>query len=329
MANEYIGRRESVGFGIESTPGTAVAPQVWVRHLSSDFQEKTATITNESAMGRVEKVNDSAVDSQWSEGSIEGKVADVSIGYLLTGVLGSPTTGDNADSDASVKDHTFDVEQSNTPTYLTTAVSGPITDRRHALSVVDSLSITGERGDWVKFNAGIKAKQGVTATNTVAYVSETEFTVKHAAIRLAANVAGLSGATALDVVSFELNLERTSEPFIPIGSNDPSAFNQGAFEASGEFVVQFNSTDLESDWLDNTAQAFRLSLINSDVTIGSAANPSLVFTAPQTRLTTFERSNDLDQIVTATVGFRCELSTADAYAIRAVLTNTQASYTAA
>lgn len=329
MANEYTGRREQIGFGIEATGGTAVAPQVGVRHLSNKFQPKTTTITNESAMGRVEKANESALDTRWAEGPIEFKVADVSIGYPLVGIFGLPVTSDNPDTNAAVKDHTFDVVQSNTPAYLTVAVKNPIADKRHALGVVDTLTISGERGEFVKAKVEIKAKSGTAATNTIAYITnENEFTLKHVTIKLASNVAGLSGATGLEIKRFKLNLERKTKPFFPAGSLDPSAFTSGDFEASGDFIVRYNATTHEDNFLSNLSQAFQLSIVNNDVTIGASARPGIVFTAPQTRLREFERSDDLGDIVEATVGFTCELSAADGYLIRTVLTNTQAAYVA-
>lgn len=330
MAGEYSGRIEKIGLGIEATPGTAVAPQVGLRHLSSKFQPQTTTIKNDSAMGRVERFNESALDTKWAEGPIEFKVGDISVGYPLTGIFGLPVTTDNADANAAVKDHTFDVIQSNTPTYLTVAVDNPTADRRHALGVVDTLSISGARGKFVQAKMEMKAKSGSSASNTIAYASpEYEFTLKHVSLKVASSVAGLSGATALEIKSFELNIERKTAPFFPAGSSDPTAFNSGDFEASGEFVVRYNATTHEDNFLSNLAQAMRLSITNTDATIGTAANPGLVFTAPQTRLTTFDRSDDLGEIVDATVGFTCELSASDGYLIRAVLTNTQAAYAAA
>lgn len=329
MADEYIARRESVGLGIEATAGTAVAPQVFVRHLTNSFQRQATKLENTSAMGRVEGINDSATSKVWSEGSLEGKVADVSVGYLLTNILGSAVTTDHADTDATVKTHTFDVEQSNVPNYLTVAVTNPVESRRHALAVIDELEIKSEAGEWVTFEAGIKAKDGVTSADTAAYVAETEFTGKDTTVKLAANIAGLSGATALDISSITLTLERKSEPYFPLGSTAPSAMNTGAFRATGEFVVRYTTTDHETDWIDNTKQALSIEFKNTAVTIGDAANPSLTFTAPQVSLTTFEKSDDLDEVVTATVGFACELSTTDAYALRAALVNTQPSYVAA
>src|SRR3954471_11314262 len=117
--NQFIGRRVSVGLGLESTPGTVVAPTDWVRQLKCDFQRKTTTVQNESAIGRVEKVSDSAVVEQWAEGKLEGKVCDQTFGYLLYNIFGAVSTANNADASASVKDHTFTVAQNQIAKTLT------------------------------------------------------------------------------------------------------------------------------------------------------------------------------------------------------------------
>ena len=93
--NQYIGRRSAViGLGKETTPGTSVSPTDWARLLSMDFRPMEEQIQNESAMGRVEKVNEAAVVSQWTQGSIEGKVGDTTIGYLLYSIFGTLVTSD-------------------------------------------------------------------------------------------------------------------------------------------------------------------------------------------------------------------------------------------
>ena len=70
---KFPGRLVSIGLGVESTPGTTVAPTHWMRHMSADFQRKTTIIQNESAMGRYERVNDSAVVETWAEGSLRAR----------------------------------------------------------------------------------------------------------------------------------------------------------------------------------------------------------------------------------------------------------------
>src|SRR3954447_23421828 len=95
---EFIGRRVAVGVGVEATPGTAVAPAHWIKHTSLDFQRKNTRVENDSAMGRNEGVNDSAIVEEWAEGTLEGKVYDQSIGYLLYNVFGALVTSDNPDA---------------------------------------------------------------------------------------------------------------------------------------------------------------------------------------------------------------------------------------
>ena len=136
---KFPGRLVSIGLGVESTPGTTVAPTHWMRHMSADFQRKTTTIQNESAMGRYERVNDSAVVETWAEGSLEGKVYDLSIGPLLYNIFGSLVTSDNADSNAAVKDHAFDVAQSIAAKTLTVTRVDPISTRRHGMALVSFL----------------------------------------------------------------------------------------------------------------------------------------------------------------------------------------------
>jgi hypothetical protein len=179
-----------------------------MRHMSADFQRKTTTIQNESAMGRYERVNDSAVVETWAEGSLEGKVYDLSIGPLLYNIFGSLVTSDNADSNAAVKDHTFDVAQSIAAKTLTVTRVDPISTRRHGMATLESLEFTAEAGGWVMVNGALHALPGTTASDVAAYAAENSFTSKHVSVKLASNVAGLSGASNISIKSLRLTLSR-------------------------------------------------------------------------------------------------------------------------
>lgn len=324
--NEFIGRRVSVGLGLESTYGTEVAPAIWPRHMKLDFQRKTTRIENESAMGRVEGVNDSAIVEQWAEGTLEGKVYDTSIGYLLYNIFGTLVTSDNADANAAVKDHTFDVAQTNIAKSLTIARTDPLSSRRHGMGTLDGLDITVEQGGWAMVSAPIKAKFGTDSALTAAYVAENSFTSKHVTVKIATNTGGLAAATALAIKSLKLSIRRDSTLFTPMGAIDPSAINTGRWVANGEFTLRYTDTTTEAIAFANTIQAMSIALINTDVTIGTSTNPSLTFTAPKVRLNTWEMSDGLDDIVEQTVGFTCELDSTAGYMLRAVLVNITASY---
>lgn len=328
MAN-YLGREESVGFGIQS--GTSsVAPQVWVRHLGNSFKPVVNKKQNESAMGRTEKVNGSTIISTWSEGTIDGKVQATSIGYLLASLTGGVTTASNADASGTVYDHSFPLQSSGVHTLLTVGVKNPVDDRRYANGEVTSLEITSDNQDYVMFKSDLVASAKETANNTVAFISgEAEFTSAHVSVKIADTVAGLSAATALEARSLKLTLSRSRKPNVLLGSTTSTENDTEPFEAMGEIVLRYKTTDLENLWYNNTARALQITIANSDVTIGTAAHPSLTFVAPQATFDTFDKSGDLDNYVEQTITFYCELSEGDDYAILPTLTNTQANYVAA
>jgi hypothetical protein len=324
--NQYIGRRESVGFSVEATPGTAVTATDWARHLSFDFQRAQEQIQNESAMGRVEKVNEMAIVSQWAEGNFEGKIGDTTIGYLLYSIFGTLVTSDNADANAAVKDHTFDTAQTNNRKTLTVTVKNPLTDRQHTLVTVDEFELTSETAQFAKVNAVLKARKGSTVSSTVAVTVENEFIPKHVTVKFASSVASLGAASAIEAKSVKLKISSPTEAFTPLGASEPTNFLAGPWEATGELVLQYTATTYEDIWYANTAQAMSITLANTDVVIGTAAHPTLAFTAPQARLNSFSKSNDLDTVVEQTIGFYCELSPTDGYALRAMLTNIKSGY---
>ena len=110
MPNPFIGRRDSVGLGIEATSGTAVAPQVWEKQTKLDLDQATTVAQDKSALGRIEDIHDSAVTEEWAEGSLAGRIHDLSFGYLLVNMLGTPTAAAHA-GESVVYDNTFTLLQ--------------------------------------------------------------------------------------------------------------------------------------------------------------------------------------------------------------------------
>jgi hypothetical protein len=170
------------------------------------------------------------------------------------------------------------------------------------------------------------AKKGATGTDTPAYTAENLFSSKHVSIALATNIAGLSGATPLAATSLKLKIDRKATPFVPLGTVDPATFNTGAWVVTGEFVLPYDGSTQHDLVFNNTIQALQIQLKNTDVTIGTASNPAVTFTAPKARLNTWTLGNNLDQRIDQTIGFKCELDVTAGYMLQAVLTNTKATY---
>ena len=326
MGNQHVARRASIGIGIESVPGTTVAPTDWTKQMKLSLERMTEVAENKSAVGRVEDTLDSAIVQKWSEGSLEGLVGDTTIGYLLYALLGTKAVAANADASGTIKDHTFDVAQTNTPPTLTFARKDPITDRRHGMGTVESLDIDVKPAEYVSFSSAIKALFGGTATNTVAYGTDNYFTSKHATVKIASNVAGLAGATAPKLKSFKMSIKNPATPFVPLGGVDPTVITSSVVSVEGEMVLQYEDTTYETLWENNTVQAMSLTLLNTDITIGTSANPKIAITLPKVRFRPFSKSDDLDGIVEQTLSFKAELDLSAGYLVRVVVTNAKASY---
>lgn len=317
-SDAFIGRREAVGLGIESVQGTGVAPQVWLRWLSNDLNPTVETLENESAMGRVERVNDSEIVSTGAEGTIGGKVTSEAIGYLLLGLYGSVNSVVDGDNYA----HTFSVDQSSVPTTLSVTTQTPLQTKRHAYAVIDNLEVTAETGGWVEMSAAVRARAGEDAsTETVAFLDETEFTAKHITVKMAANTAGLGAATALKARRVQVIQERSSDKFDPLGTTNESEYDRLEWEARGELVLRLTNTEYEEHLLSGTTRALSVTLSNGDA--------SLAFTAPKVKTRELSADRSLGDIVTVTLGLYFELDSTTGTTITPVLTNQTANYAAA
>jgi hypothetical protein len=326
MPSPFIGRRKAVGFGVEATRGTKVAPTFWFKHLSVDFYKKTKTIQNESAMNRMEKVNDSALVQAWAEGKLDGKVGDIGIGYLLANIFGNKAVATHP-AETLVFDHTFTINQTNTPPTHTISIQNPNTGRRHGFGTLKNLEISGDDGDWVKVSADILADQGANNVDTVTYVAENEFTGKHVTVKMAANQAGIGAATAIKAKSFKVTIDRKAEAYWGFSGLDPADFYVGSYEVTGELVLAYADTTYEDLHYNNTIQYLQISIVNTDVTIGTTSNPALVITCPRARIEDWGMSDDLDKVIEQTLSFYMEFDLTSSSAVQAVLTNTKANYT--
>lgn len=312
---QYIGRREGIGVGIEAVPGTGVDAQVWLRWLDQDFQNKTSVIENESAMGVVDAVNDSEVVAKWAEGTIGGKITDVAMGFLMSGFYGKPTTGS---ATGGIYPHTFVMGQSSIGTTLTISRNDLIAPQTHAYAVIDRLTVEAEAGGWVTVEAAIKARVGQSGSLSPAFVSEAEFTSKHVTVKLADTVGNLASATALKAQRVKLDQERPSEAYNPLGTDSAPEFDRGEFSVTGELVIRYTDTQYETDFLANTIKAMSINITNG--------TKSLVFTASKVRYRELESSKSKDGIVTQTLSIKAEYDAAVGRSIQAVLSNARATY---
>lgn len=328
MDNDFIGRRISYGAAREVTRGTGAATAThWLPHLEADLQDKQTKALNESALGVIDKNNDSIVTEEWSEGKIVGKVQVDSFGLILLAALGSVTS--TAGTVGGTYKHTFDRLNSNLAPSLTLFRHDPVNDVRYVLSVLKSLEIEIVTGEYVKYTANFIGRKGATNANTVAFVeTEAEFTSKYGQLKLATTVAGLPAAQAVSIKSAKIKIEREAEAYYQVGSVTPAEIHNKTFDVTLEVEKRYSNNTYKDAAHNNTKYALSLGLVNTDDKIGTANNgdPSLTFTLPKVVVSEWELDQGLDDVVMESFTLQGLFSLADGYQMRAELVNETASY---
>jgi hypothetical protein len=322
-----LGRQVKYGLGKESTAGTAVAASTWIPQLKFELNPKTDYVNNEASFGVIERYNDSTAIRQWAEGSLEAKLTSESAGHILLGAFGTVANTDNADANAAVIDHTFTINQNTAGQSFTLYRKDSVATNRYAMGRFGKWELNMELDKYVTFKADVLAQKASSTTGTPAYTSETEFVAKHASVKTASTVAGLSGATAIaPLESFTLTVDPNLELDWQAGSTDPFAITSRGYEMEFEMTCRYNDQTYENAYNAGTVLALQVNAVNTDVTIGTSARPGLVFTAPRMIITDWSRNEDLNAPITQSMTGTIHYSVADAYALKAVLTNTTASY---
>ena len=322
---EVSGRKISVGIGKETTRGTAVSPAFWLQQDELSFQKRVKKEAHQGVIGVLDKQSFMDIVQEYADGAIGGNVLDRSFGLILLATLGSISTALKG-GESVVYNHTITQNQSNTGQSLTIVRKDANGDLRYALATAKSLEIKMEQGQYVKFTFETVSKKGASATSTVSYSAENAFTSKHVTVKMASAVAGLGAATAIPVRSFTLKIDRDAEPYFVAGSNDVNEIISTGFQVSGEMVLRYTDTTYEALRDNDTDQAVSFTMANTDVTIGTSSNPTIVLTLPKVTLSEWDLDQSRDNVTEQTIGLTGNYSIADTKQIDAVVTNTTASY---
>lgn len=320
----FSGRKVQVGIGKESPRGTAVAPSYWIPKYDATVDNKREYVNDEAAVGVIAESTSAVVSREWAEGEISGKIGDKSVGLFLLGAMGAVA---DATVETGVYTHTFTLQNGNAHQSLTIEMKDDVQQLKYALGVIESFKLSVEQGKIAEFSAAFKAKKGASAANSPSYTSENLFVGKHATLKLAANLAGLDAASAINVKSIELSIDKDVEAHDAIGSAEPVDFANKMIKISGNLeAVYENVTDFKSPFEAGTLKALRVTLENTDVTIGAASHPKLEIDLPLVSLQEWSRKASNKDLVTQTIKFEAHYSLTDSKIASIELTNAVASY---
>src|SRR3989344_1224180 len=325
-----IGRLISFGIAKESSRGTAPGSATYyIPFQDLSLEEKQNLAQDAQSYGVIEETTGASKVKEWAEGMLKAMIGDKHFPLVLYSLFGALATTDNADSDPTVKDHTINVAQSAQHQSLGFYLDDPIAgqDYIHALGVVDSLAVNYERGKFIDYEAKLKAKKGATATLTPSITTENKFLSQHLTFKLASNQAGLDGASPLSIKSLKLNISQNIEDDDVLGSAAPADFLTKSFVIEGELeAILQNESDFKTQFLANSAKAMRVHLKNTDVTIGSAANPEVKIDLYKVIFKELNKPVKIGDVMMQTLSFKAHYSISDSKMVQIVCVNTVASY---
>jgi len=325
--SEVLKRKFQIGVGKETVRGTVATPAIWLKPLTQDIQDKMEVKATERAMGVIEDSDEQVVIKRLSGGKITGEVMDKSIGYFLLGALGQVNSAAQVAPNALAYDHTFSVLQSaKHPTLSIDVKKDDIEHMVYANSVVDSLKLDAKVGDYVKFEVGLKGKKGVASVTTPSQVAENIFLAKHITAGIADTYAGLSSPTAIAVKTLSLDINKNIEDKDLLGLDGPSDFLNKQLVIEGSLEMIFENTTVRDYALNGTQKSMIITMVNSDVTIATSANPKLVIKLAKVKFGEPVESGDNNDFAKVVVKFKAFYSTADSKSIEAILSNLTTSY---
>ena len=319
-----IGRLINVGIARETARGTAeTTATFWLPKVDFDFNPAVEYAVDDSGLGVIDARSDAEVVKKLGEGSFGGIAYDKSFGLLLAVALGTWSTGDVADETYT---HTFTRLNTNQHPALTIFHDDENIDEKHALAMLNQLTINCALGDYVRYSAGFMSKVGASTSSTPSYTAENSFLAQHVSVKFADTVAALGTASAVALRGVNLTLNKNVEDWVNLGSTEPTDIVNKAFGVSGDLETIFDDTSYRDYVLDGDQKACEIAITNTDVTIGTASNPTLTVTLSPMNFRDWGRGTGQDDVTTQTVAFDGNFSLSLTKTVEVALINTQSSY---
>lgn len=320
MWNEHIARRASIGIGKESTSGTSVSAAHRMPKESWGLKPMVKKAVDTWGYGVIDERYDSETVQQMTETTLEGIVRDTFFWALLMGTFGTDTPA----TVSSTYVHAFTRANTNTHPSFTIHEYNPVQSYYSAYSMIEELEVSAEAWDFVKFSAKLLGKKMVSeSAPTVTFAEENDFRASQVKVYFADSEAWLAGASETKVKSFKLTITKNLMPYQVLGSDDIDGIFNQHLTVSGDLEALFNSTTLYGLFAASTKKFMRITITNTDITIGSAQNPKLEFVFGRVALEDREKTQDNNDLVMQTMWFVGEFNATDGFTIKANLQNLQ------
>lgn len=330
--NLVRGESYAMGVGVEGSRGTFVAAQ--------DYQRTREPVGLQTVVDKTD-IRETKVTGMNSQGQVvtrtrvEGEAAfnlrNRSIGYLLKSLLGGIASAVEA-GETAVYRHTITLDPAVLqPTLALSLAKGSFDHKEVNGAIVSRLGFNFPVDDVVNGSATIMGRtENTPGSDFVPAYASDDYLFPHqmVTVKIASDVAALSGAPALVLTEATLELDRQSRERVSISSVSPVDFLSRLLNITGTLTFEKDSDTYRDLAIANTPQALQFSIVNTAQGIGTASNPELTITLPNVTFTTSE-TRPLDDVVTEQLSFMAHYDDTEASGITVSLVNEKANYNAA
>lgn len=327
----FSGRRVNIGFKKEAVRGTAeTSGFYWYPFLTADFIDKTDKKKNESVFGNIAKNNDEITTLHRGEGALTGKMWQKGLGYLLTWLSGASPVSTAVGGDAAATTHAYTPvltgANANSHQSFTNAAIDPNQNLAFALSMLDSFKLTWVKDDFAKIEIQSQSKASASASNTATFTAEPEFLPKHLAVKLATNLAGLTGATESgEIVAINLEFKKNLKVIQTSKSKDQvDEIHNVEWEVTGSIEKYYVDATFHDYDKNDTKMALRLDFIDSVNLAGTTTPTSLRLDFARVGFSNWKPGYGTSDISTETLDIEAFFSVADGSVFLPTLVNNQA-----
>jgi len=316
-----IGRKQSFGLGLETTPGTAVSATAWIPVESAKLKHDVPKIKDTNSFGVIDEQVDSHISKEMSELSLNGIARSQTLGYLLKMALG--TAGSATLVETAVYSHAFTRLNTNAHPSATVYCDNGVEDERAPHHMLDTLDFDITNGEYVKFNAMTKGGKIASTTSSPSFLTGTadeQFRASKTTVKIASDISGLSGASAITLEAVKLSIKKNPVQKFALGATTMAVNANQHFTVVGDISVTYNATTYRDLFTANTKKAMQIEIEGSTL-IGATKYNKITIQLAQVHLESWERSDANNDLVTETFGFEAEYSFTDTQTMNVVLQN--------
>jgi hypothetical protein len=210
---------------------------------------------------------------------------------------------------SALRTHLFTrLNSNNHPSYTLYGVDD-VGTFRSTYCLLESLELACEVGKYLTYDTKWMGKKEASTSATPSFATdENHFLAKHGVLKLATALSGLTAASATEIKSFKMSIQKNLEAYQAFGSDDLASIHNKQFSVSGEITGLFKSSVLKDLNAASTKRAMRMEFTNSDAVIGSTGNPILTIEFARCSFENWTKKSGNDELVMETIGFTAEFS---------------------